>query len=61
MNIDMTQFCTYRYAGTGNPCAGQSRVKLCPKSASMVRLLSPVGNFGLELPTGSVRHTVHSS
>ena len=54
-------YSTYRYAGTGNPWAGQRRVKLYSKYASKVRLLSPVGNLGLELPTGSVRHTVHQT
>ena len=43
-------------AGTGNPWAGQSNVKLSFTLASNPRLLSTVGNLGPELPTGSDRN-----
>jgi hypothetical protein len=39
--------------GTGNPWEGQSKVRLWPIKESNVLLLSPVGNFGPTLPTGS--------
>lgn len=41
--------------GMGNPCAGQSNAKLWLDFASSPCILSTEGNFGTELPTGSMK------
>lgn len=47
---------SYLKYGTGKDCAGQSIVILWLQRCSIDRLLSPVGNFGATLPTGSVNN-----
>lgn len=45
---------SYRKDGTGNPCAGHSKVKLSFSRLKNPTLLTIVGNLGFVLPTGSV-------
>ena len=45
---------SYLKIGTGNPCAGQRRAKLCFAERKNKLLLSSVENVGPLAPTGSV-------
>ena len=44
---------TNLYAGTGDPCAGQDRLRGSSETRSIVRVFVSKVNFGGEPPTGS--------
>jgi len=49
--------CLYLYAGTGNPCAGQNRVRSSPRTRWYQASFASLENLGFFVATGSDRVT----
>lgn len=51
--LEKTEFVGYLYDGTGDPWAGQDRLKVWPNFFVNIEPVCDDENFGVEPPTGS--------